>query len=136
MPRSLWASCCEQCRDWWLSNGLPPIGWMNRDRPPLNIDWRARTATLGGSVSRRADRGSGFGTDAATSILRYGFRELDLFRVEASTAEYNAPARRVLEKLGFREEGRRRQALYRGGRRWDGVIYGLLRSEFSASAEA
>jgi len=108
-----------------------PEGQLLGDIQLANIDWRARTATLGGGISRRADRGSGYGTDAAHTILRYGFNELDLFRVEASMAEYNAPARRVLERLGFSEEGRRRQALYRGGRRWDRVMYGLLRSEFS-----
>ena len=45
-------------------------------------------------------------------------------------AEFNAAARRVMERLGFREEGRRRRALYRSGRYSDSVIYGLLREEF------
>jgi RimJ/RimL family protein N-acetyltransferase len=95
-----------------------------------NIDWRARTATLGCGICRQAHRGAGNGTDAARAMLQYGFGELNLYRVEASTAEFNTPARRALEKLGFSEEGRRRRALYRGGRRWDSMIYGLLREEF------
>ena len=86
----------------------------------------------GGSISRLADRGAGYGTDAARTILHYGFQHLGLHRVEGQTAEFNAAARRALEKLGFRQEGRRRQALYRSGRYWDSLIYGLLRDEFKA----
>ena len=96
-----------------------------------DIDWRNRTASLGGSLSLEIHRGHGYGTDAALAILRYGFQELGLYRVEAETAEYNLAARRVLEKAGFREEGRRRQKLYRAGRRWDSMVYGLLQSEFA-----
>ena len=95
-----------------------------------NIDWRTRTATLGAGIARTSDRGSGYGTDAVRVILQYGFEELGLFRVEADTAEFNSPGRRLLEKLGFREEGVRRKALYRGGRRWNRVVHGLLRDEF------
>jgi RimJ/RimL family protein N-acetyltransferase len=97
-----------------------------------DINWRDRTATLGGSVSRLTDRGTGHGTDAARTILRHGFRELGLHRVDGETAEFNTAARQVMDKLGFREEGRRRQALYRAGRYWDSVIYGLLREEFES----
>ena len=99
-----------------------------------DIDWRDRTASLGGSLSLEIYRGHGYGTDAALAILRYGFQELGLYRVEAETADYNLPARRVLEKVGFREEGRRRQKLYRAGRRWDSLVYGLLRNEFTADS--
>ncbi len=107
-----------------------PEGELLGDVQLSNINWRDRTATLGGSISRFADRGAGYGADAARTILRYGFRELGLHRVEGETAEFNTAARRGMEKLGFREEGRRRQALYRSGRWWDGVIYGLLREEW------
>jgi RimJ/RimL family protein N-acetyltransferase len=107
-----------------------PEGELLGDVQLANISWRDRTATLGGSISRLADRGAGHGTDAARTILRHGFRELGLHRVEAETAEFNTAARRAMEKLGFREEGRRRQALYRAGQHWDSVMYGLLREEF------
>jgi RimJ/RimL family protein N-acetyltransferase len=107
-----------------------PEGELLGDVQLANINWRDRTATLGGSVSRLADRRTGYGTDAARTILSHGFRELGLHRVEGETAEFNAAARRVMEKLGFREEGCRRQALYRAGRYWDSVMYGLLREEF------
>ncbi|MBN1402187.1 MAG: GNAT family N-acetyltransferase [Anaerolineae bacterium] len=94
-----------------------------------NIDWRHRSATLGCGLARRADRGHGYGTEASLVLLRYAFDHLDLVRISAATAEYNRAGRRCLEKLGFVEEGRERQAIYCGAQRWDRVLYGLLRTD-------
>jgi RimJ/RimL family protein N-acetyltransferase len=98
-----------------------------------NVDWRQRTASLGFGIARQEDRGRGYGTDAARTLLRYGFEHLDLCRVSASTAEYNVAAQRSLAKCGFILEGRERQAIYCGGRRWDRFSYGLLRTDFEGA---
>jgi RimJ/RimL family protein N-acetyltransferase len=95
-----------------------------------NINWRNRTATVGLSIALQADRGKGYGTDATVTLLRFGFKHLGLYRVTAAVAEYNSGAQRILEKCGFVQEGRERQAIYSGGRRWDRLVYGLLRTEF------
>jgi RimJ/RimL family protein N-acetyltransferase len=94
-----------------------------------NIDWRHRTAVLGLGIARQADRGQGHGTDAALTMLRFGFVHLDLYRVEAETVEYNVGAQRLLEKCGFTLEGEARQAIYCDGRRWGRLMYGLLKGE-------
>ena len=64
----------------------------------LSIDWRHRTAGIGLSIARRADRGQGHGMDATVTLLRYAFQHLDLHRVSAATASHNTGAQRVLEK--------------------------------------
>ncbi|MCL5998369.1 MAG: GNAT family N-acetyltransferase [Chloroflexi bacterium] len=46
------------------------------------------------------------------------------------SAEYNTAAQHVLSKCGFVQEGREREAIYCAGRRWDRLIYGLLRSDY------
>lgn len=94
-----------------------------------HIDWRNRKAELGYGLSRQEHRGKGYGTDAARTLIRYGFDHLDLVRIQASTLEYNVACQRSLEKCGFTLEGRERQAVYIGGKRWDRLIYGMLRSE-------
>jgi len=66
-----------------------PEGELLGDVQLANINWRDRTATLGDSMSHLADRGAGYGADTARTILRYGFRELGLHRVEGETAEFN-----------------------------------------------
>lgn len=107
-----------------------PEGELLGDIQLANIDWRNRTATLGYGITRAEYRGKGLATDAVLSLLRFAFRELDLYRVSADPAEYNAASRRVLEKCGFTQEGCARQAVYADGRRHNSLLYGLLRTEF------
>jgi RimJ/RimL family protein N-acetyltransferase len=107
-----------------------PDGKLIGDIQLADIDWRHRTASIGLSIARRADRGQGYGTDATVTLLRYAFQHLDLHRVSAATASHNDAARRALERCGFLREGQEREAIYCGGRRWDRLRYGLLREEF------
>ncbi|WP_374688482.1 GNAT family N-acetyltransferase [Promineifilum sp.] len=97
------------------------------------IDWQNRTAELGVGIARAADRGQGYGTDAARTIIDYAFDALDLVRIAAATAEYNHLAQAGLRHAGFVEEGREREATYLNGRRWDRLCYGLLRREYTGS---
>ena len=46
----------------------------------------------------------------------------------------NTAAARVLQKVGFKLEGRLRQNERFKGRRWDTLLYGLLRGERAVSA--
>lgn len=95
-----------------------------------NIDWRNRSASLGLGIASQSQRGRGYGADATLVLLRYGFEQLDLCRVSASTLEYNAAAQHVLAKCGFAQEGCEREAIYCAGRRWNRLTYGLLRADF------
>jgi RimJ/RimL family protein N-acetyltransferase len=122
----------KQGREHFYLGIFTPAGELLGDIQLSNIDWRFRTAHLGGSIACVEERGQGYGTDAAHTLLRYGFDHLDLHRVTAVVAEHNTAAQRALEKLGFREEGRERQAIYCAARRWDRLIYGLLRHEFAS----
>jgi RimJ/RimL family protein N-acetyltransferase len=67
-------------------------------------------------------------------LLRYAFDELNLYRLSASTVEYNTGAVRFFERAGFVVEVRRRQAIQRDGRRWDLLMLGLLRDEWQQKA--
>jgi RimJ/RimL family protein N-acetyltransferase len=51
-------------------------------------------------------------------------------RVAAFTDIENAPAQRLLERLGFQREGVLRRATFRDGRWRDLAIYGILREEW------
>ena len=98
------------------------------------IDWRNRTAEIGLGIARAADRRRGYGRDALAALVAYAFEFLDLTRLAVVVAEYNMAAVRGLEDGGFVPEGRDREAVYAGGRRWDRLRYGLLRGEYAARA--
>lgn len=72
----------------------------------------------------------GYGTEAARLMLRYGFSELGLHRIELGVYGFNARAMAAYTKAGFREEGRRRQSTWRSGAWHDDVTMGILRHEW------
>ena len=94
------------------------------------IEWTHGTGSLQIGLGDRNDRGQGYGTEVLRMLLRYAFDELNLYRLGASTVEYNTGAIRFFERAGFVVEVRRRQAIQRDGKRWDAVLLGLLRDEW------
>ena len=98
----------------------------------FHIDTRNRNASIGLSIWRPEDRDRGYGSDAMDALLRWAFAHLNLHRVELSVAPDNARAIHVYEKLGFRCEGRRRDAHYGDGIYVDDVLMGVLAGEFAA----
>ena len=96
-----------------------------------SIDWKNRSCTLGYGLTKPEYRGKGYTTDAAKTILKYGFGHLGLERISAATQEENIGSQRVLEKCGFKLEGRERKAEYLHGKRYDRLMYGLLADEFT-----
>jgi RimJ/RimL family protein N-acetyltransferase len=73
----------------------------------------------------------GYGTDAVRVLLRYGFVELGLHRVELSVTGYNLRAVAAYRRAGFVEEGRRRSAIFRSGAWHDDVGMAILESEWT-----
>lgn len=94
------------------------------------IDWKNRVATLGIVIGEKGYWDKGYGTEAVRTMLRHAFFELGLNRVELETYSFNPRAQRCYERVGFRREGVRRQALYRDGKFHDVITMGILRVEF------
>jgi ribosomal-protein-alanine N-acetyltransferase len=69
-------------------------------------------------------------TEALTAVLNFGFKRLDLNRIEALVKPDNDASLGLLRKLGFREEGLLRQYGYWHGRYHDLAIYSILKSEW------
>lgn len=80
--------------------------------------------------------GRGYATEAVHAMLAWAFGALDLNRVDAELDTRNAASARVLEKLGFRREGLRREDCIVSGEVSDSWIYGLLRRDWQALSGA
>jgi RimJ/RimL family protein N-acetyltransferase len=72
----------------------------------------------------------GYGTEAARLLLDYGFDQLNLHSISSSAIAFNERSIRLHKKVGFRDEGRRRQAVFRNGQYHDEVLFGMLREEW------
>jgi RimJ/RimL family protein N-acetyltransferase/quercetin dioxygenase-like cupin family protein len=77
-------------------------------------------------------RGQGFATEAARALMDYGFRVLELHRIQATTNSDNGGSWRVMERLGMRLEGRQREAELQDGKWVDILTYGLLADEWQS----
>jgi len=86
------------------------------------------TASFRILIGAPADRGLGFGEAASRLVLDHAFADLRLDRVTLDVFGYNEAARRLYEKLGFREVGRRADRIHRDGRTWDVIEMALDRA--------
>ncbi len=68
----------------------------------------------------------GFTTEAVKRIIRFGFEELNLHRIEAGCAVENAGSIRVMEKVGMFREAHTRKALPLQSGWSDGYDYAIL----------
>jgi len=95
-------------------------------------DWsrRHRRAFIGYDLTREY-WGRGLASEAMRAVVRFGFEQLDLHRLEAITATENARSIRLLERLGLKREGVRREYSQQAdGSFQSSAIYGLLREEY------
>ena len=78
--------------------------------------------------------GQGYATEAAATLLRYGFETLGVHRVVATCQPENTPSWRVMEKLGMLREAHFRKCMYRDGTWWDEYLYAILEDEWFSAA--
>ena len=98
----------------------------------IRLDWRSRKAELGRVLVYPAEhRSQGYGAEMCRLALGYAFGHLNLNRVHLDVYADNASAIALYEKLGFREEGRLRQHVFREGAYRDVLVFSLLADEFS-----
>ncbi|HEX5480195.1 MAG TPA: GNAT family protein [Dehalococcoidia bacterium] len=122
-----------------------PVGWNNavfaidtKDGVHIgNINFHEtsaenRWARLGIVIGDKAYWSKGYGTDAMLTLLRFGFEEMNLHRVDLLVAEENERARACYRKCGMVEEARLRQDRYTRGAYYDQIVMGILREEFYA----
>ena len=72
----------------------------------------------------------GFMPEALEAIIAFGFEHYQLHRIEAHVALPNLASVRVLQKLGFQEEGLLRERLFENNRFHDEKAFALLKSDF------
>jgi RimJ/RimL family protein N-acetyltransferase len=108
----------------------PDRGCIDRNRE------RSHKRAEIGFTLRRDRWGAGLATEASRLLLAFGFDQLGMHRIEATSHPDNVASIRVLEKIGMSLEGRIRDHLFvRGGWR-DSLVFSILEPEWRAQVGA
>ena len=95
------------------------------------FDWKNSVAhTTGVKVKSDLIRENGVAIDAMYTMIKYGFDELNLNRIEGSYIEYNKQSQALNKLVGFKDEGRLRQAIYKKGQYWDLIITAIIKDDY------
>lgn len=93
------------------------------------IKWFNRKAEISLFITPEY-QGKGFGKQALLMLLKFAFKKMNLYRLEAEVVDYNDKAKSLFEKVGFVLEGRLREAKYNDGKYYDLLRFGLLKHEY------
>ncbi len=76
-------------------------------------------------------RRKGIMTKCLTNALIFGFKAMNLYRIEGRTMPGNEPSQKILEKVGFKKEGIQRGYRIIRAQPADIVLYGITRDDYS-----
>jgi RimJ/RimL family protein N-acetyltransferase len=96
----------------------------------MDIDYVNQTAELGIFIGDKQFWNKGYGTEALSLLIDYGFKALNFYNIMLRVYEYNKNAIRCYEKIGFKQIGKRRKALNRNLEKHDIIFMDLLQGDF------
>ena len=73
--------------------------------------------------------GRGYATEVSKALIKTGFEDFDLHKIEAGTDIENLASLRVLEKVGMIREGLRRKILPIRGEWRDGYLFAIVEDD-------
>ncbi len=94
-----------------------------------NINYNNKNAEIGYWLGKKY-WGKGIMKEAIKLILKFGFKKLKLVRIYARVMHPNIASAKLLEKSGFKYEGRMRKTTLKKGKWMDDLKYSILNSEF------
>jgi RimJ/RimL family protein N-acetyltransferase len=103
------------------------------------MDWHRRRFINGnvGYILHMDHWKQGYGTELVAALIRFGFEELGLHRIQISCDAENYGSYRVMERNGLRREAVSKEAvLARDGTWHDQYEYAILRGEWDAANKA
>ncbi len=109
---------------------LRPIGSTGLHQ----VNLRHRHAEFGILIGEPECWGRGYGTETTRLMLDFGFHGMGLHNIMLRVYSFNERGLNAYRRAGFHEIGRRREAIWVGGRAWDEVFMDALASEFNSES--
>ncbi|MEJ9218498.1 GNAT family protein [Paenibacillus glucanolyticus] len=86
-----------------------------------------------GYVLARDCWGQGLMTEAATALLKLGFGQMELVRIQARCITENIGSQRVMEKIGMSYEGTLKKGIKIKGQHWDLKLFSILKEDYESA---
>ncbi len=105
-----------------------PVGWAT-----IRIHQFTKRMTggdIGLALGEKRAWKKGYGTETSKLLLDEVFLQLNLHRAEWWTFAENIASLKLAEKLGFKEDGRLREAVFFDNKFHDLVVLGILKDEY------
>jgi RimJ/RimL family protein N-acetyltransferase len=109
---------------------LRPIGNIGM----MRINQKHRAGEMGILIGEKDCWGKGYGTEAVSMVLDYGFTVLGLHNMMLTVYGFNERAIRAYKRAGFKVMGHRREAIRIGDLVFDEIFMDCLATEFQGSA--
>lgn len=91
-----------------------------------NINWIDRNAEIAFLLGDKLYWGKGIMFEAGSLLINHGFKLLNLHRIYCGTSELNVGMQKLANKLGMKKEGLRKEAIFKNGKYFDIVEYGII----------
>ena len=96
----------------------------------LYLDYINRKATMGIVIGKKDKLGKGIGREAIGILKNFVFNSLNLNRLDLEVLEHNIRGYKCYTACGFKEEGRKRKAIFHKGSYKDLIFMSILKEEF------
>jgi len=94
-----------------------------------NINWVDRSAEIAFLLGDKNFWGMGIMYNAGLLLISHGFKSLNLHRIYCGTSSENKGMQKLAEKLKMKNEGLRKEAIFKQGQYFDVVEYGILSTD-------
>lgn len=89
-----------------------------------------KRAEIGYGLMEDVHKNQGLMREAIKPIVEYGFTQMDLHRIEAFISPNNIPSLKLVQALGFQQEGLLREHYRNHGKMENSAVFSLLRDEY------
>jgi len=96
----------------------------------MNIDHLNRNAEIGIMIGDKNYWSQGYGSDALRLLLNFGFNVRNYHNIYLHVRSFNERAIACYEKVGFKRQGVKRDAIIMGNKKYDNIYMDILATEY------
>ena len=96
----------------------------------FGIDETNRIAEVGIMIGEKDYQSKGYGAEALRLLVKFGFENRNYNNINLHVCSFNKRGIACYEKVGFKEQGIRRQAVIRGNKKYDMIYMDMLADEY------